>query len=977
MSGGRAATAPPVRLDVANERAWCGERLLDLTPKTFAILRHMVEHPDRLLTKDDLLAAVWGDTVVSEAALTSCIRDVRRALADSSREPRYIETVHRRGFRFIGPVAAPPAAMPPDAPLHDAPIVGRAAELVRLHALFASAHAGRRRLAFVTGEAGIGKTTLVDAFLAGLAAADGTRIGRGQCIEHYGPGEPFLPVLEALTRLARAAGGDLVVRALRQYAPSWLVQLPALLADDEVEAVQRRAQGATSDRSLRELCEALEAIGAVTPLVLVLEDLHWSDAATVDLLAVLARRRDAARLLVVGTYRPADAADRAHPLKSLAQELQAHGDCDVVALDLLGEDAVGDYVARRLAAPACATDLARLLHRNTGGNPLFLTAVVDDLIARGDLAEVDGRWTMSVPIDAVASDVPASLWQLIDSQIDRLAPEAQAVLAVASLAGAEFSSAVAEADGVEPRAAEACCAALARHGRFLRSLGAAEWPDGTVAGRYGFIHAFHRTVLASRVALGHRVGLHCRLGARLERAYGPRADEIAGELAMHFDAGRDLERALRYRVQAADNALRHYGHREAAQHARRAVELLETMPESTERLRQELVIQTMLGNSLIARDWADPRIATALGRAREVCEELGVTVEMSPILVGLFGYYITRGELAVARDLAAQIVTLAATTDDSALRLAAHNAAGMVAFYAGELETAVAESERGIACYDPAVHHPARSRVFRGRQVVGVSCLVHAAFAQWALGAVDRGVARMQDAVAAARASDHPLTLAFVCHFAGAFFAVLRDVEAADALGEEGIALSTEHGFELYASMAPFHRGWQRRDPDEIARGIAAYRAAGSGFGLPTHLALLAATYQEAGRMDDGLAVVADGLALSRETGMHYWDAELERLHGELVLRRGAAGEAAAAFERALTVARRQRARSLELRAATSLARLRQEQDRRDEARALLEPVYASFSEGGATADLRDAQRLLETLGGRAVGGRSRKRQDP
>jgi DNA-binding winged helix-turn-helix (wHTH) protein/predicted ATPase len=958
MSRGGSGVAAPVRLDVANERAWCGERLLELTPKTFAILRHLVEHPDRLLTKDDLLAAVWGDTVVSEAALTSCIRDVRRALADSSRAPRYIETVHRRGFRFIGPVAVS-ARTPSASPLAVADVaptmVGRDAERARLDALFAAASAGHRRVVFVTGEAGIGKTTLVDAFIAGLPG-DGTRVGRGQCIEHYGTGEPFLPVLEALARLARAPGGDVVVRALRQYAPSWLVQLPALLADDDVDVVQRRAQGATRDRSLRELGEALEAVAADAPLVVVLEDLHWSDAATVDLLAVVARRRDPARLLVVGTYRPADVAVGAHPLKPLTQELHAHNECDELALDFLGEGAVGDYVAQRLADPASA-ELARLLHRNTGGNPLFLTTVVDDLVSRGHLQEAEGRWTLSVPLDAVAADVPASLWQLIDKQVDRLAPDAQAVLAVASIAGAEFSSAVATADGIDALAAEASCADLARHGQFLRALGAAEWPDGTVAGRYGFIHAFHRTVLAARVALGHRVGLHCRIGARLERAYGALAGEIAGELAMHFEAGRDLGRAVRYRVQAADNALRHHGHREAVQHARRALEVVATMPESTERLREELAVQTMLGTALIGRGWADPEIATALGRARALCDELGATVELFPILIGLFGYYITRAELPVARELSEGIVAVAVTADDSAIRLSAHNAAAMVAFYAGELATAVGEAERGMRIYDPVLHHPHREPLFRGRQVVGVSCIVHSAWAMWMLGSVDRAAARMHEAVALARTIDHPLTLAFACQFASAFFAILRQAEVANPLGAEGIRLSTEHGFELYASLAPLYRGWEEGNADEMRRGVEAYRAMGARFGLPTHLGMVAAAYAAEDRPEEGLAVVADAVAMASETGVHYWDAELERLRGELVLLHGAADEAQVAFRRALDVARAQGARSLALRAATSLARVRGGRD--DEARTLLAAAYDAFTDGFDTADLREARQLL------------------
>jgi len=975
MSDARAGDRPAVRIEPENQRAWCGERLLDLTPKAFAILRHFVEHPERLLTKDDLFAAVWGDTVVSEAALTSCIRDLRRALADTSRAPRYIETVHRRGFRFIGPIGpARRVATARSKEVGRSPtLVGRDAELARLHALFETAIGGRRQLVFVTGEAGIGKTTLVEAFLAGLDAGDELRIARGQCVEQYGTGEAYLPVLEALARLARGPRGEPIVRALRQYAPTWLAQLPAVLTDAELEAVQRRAHGTTRDRMLRELAEALDVLSVEVPLVLVLEDLHWSDSATVDLLAMFARRRDPARILILATYRPADVAVASHSLKPVKQELQAHGDCEELALDFLGERAVGDYLAGRFPGASFAPTLTRLLHRNTSGNPLFLVNVVDHLIARGHLREADGRWELSVPIADIASDVPDTLWQLVDKQIERLTSDEQAVLAVASVAGAEFSAALATVDAIDAHTAEACCAALARRGQFLRAMGASEWPDGTVAGRYAFIHALYRNVLYARVSIGHRVGLHLRIGARLERAHGRHAADIAGELAMHFEQGRDLERAVRYRTQAADNALRHHGHREAADHARHALELLQAIPESPERIKQELAIQTILGAALIARGWTAPEVARTYARARELCSRTGVaTPDLFPVLGGLFGFYMTRAELRVARDLADQISSLASATKVTALVLGAHNAAGMVAFHAGDFGAALAEMEGGMAIYDPREHDPNQAPAFWGGHNTGVSCAVHGAWSLWALGYPMRAAALMQQALDWARTADHPFTLTFACHFAASLHECRRDVEAARELVDEAIAHSTEHGFELFVSLGAVHRGWLLGDAAEIRSGVTAYRNTGSGFGVPTYLGLLAEAYEKHDQPDEGLAVVAEALAISDASGARYWDAELRRLQGALALRRGTSrraspanqAEAESSFRGAIEIAQRQRAKSLELRATTSLSRLWQSQGNIREARGVLSEAYAWFGEGFDTADLRDAKALLDQLDG-------------
>jgi len=362
MSRRGPAEPPAIRIEAENEWAWCGERRLELTPRVFAVLRHLVEHAHRLVTKDDLLATVWRDTIVSDAALASSIRDLRRALRDSAGSPRYIATVHRRGFRFIGPIAPPApslsshvaglpaagAAMPPSAIVSPGPVTlaGREAEIARLHAALDRATNGQRQLVFVTGEPGIGKTALVEAFLSRISGDRAIRIARGQCVEQYGAGEAYLPVLEALGRLGRASG-DRVVHVLRQFAPTWLMQLPSLLMDEDLEAVQRRAQGATRDRMLRELLDAFDALSADELLVLVLEDLHWSDSSTIDLLAGLARRREAARLLVLGTYRSADVAATLHPLGSVKQELSIHGQCEEMPLEFLSVPAVREFLSVR------------------------------------------------------------------------------------------------------------------------------------------------------------------------------------------------------------------------------------------------------------------------------------------------------------------------------------------------------------------------------------------------------------------------------------------------------------------------------------------------------------------------------------------------------------------------------------------------------------------------------------------------------
>lgn len=837
MKRSRTSDAPAVRIETENEWAWCGEEKLQLMPRTYAVLRHLVEHAGRLITKDELLGAVWRDAVVSEAALTSCIRDLRRALGDSPQAPRYIETVHRRGFRFIGPIAGPtpsPSApvaredgAAPARPLPVTPtLVAREAELARLHELLDRALDRERQIVFVTGEPGIGKTALIEAFLGQIAARAPLRVGRGQCVEQYGAGEAYLPLLEALGRLGREAQGEEIVEVLKRHAPTWLVQLPALLRDEELEAVQRRALGATRERMLRELVEGLDALTVDSPLVLVLEDLHWSDSATIDLLAMLARRREASRLLVLATYRPADVAASAHPLKAAKRELELHGRCEEIPLEFLGVDAVAEYLSRRFAGERWPVELPRMLHRRTSGNPLFLVNTIDDLVARGQLRELEGRWKLAVPLEDLTIDAPETLWQMVEQQIDRLTPEEQEMLAIGSVAGAEFSAAIATVDGIDAQHAERLCEDLARRGQFVRAAGVAEWPDGTVAGRYAFIHALYQHVLHARVPVGHRVGLHLRTAERLEQAHGARAREIAGELAMHFAEGRDFARGARYHREAGETALHQHGYREAADHLTRALDLLLVLPDTQERRQQELTLRMLLGSALTALDGhATPAVEETYARVRELCERVEDTERLFRVLPGLGWFYLVRGSLAAARDVGRRLLAMAESTGDTAIRLAAHNTQGVAAFYGGEFEEALPHLERGSELYDPGAHGPTDSSALRLVVDSGLSCVVHAAWTQWALGRPTSAAVRMRDALARIRASGHPFSLAHAFRSAAAFHHCLRERDAMREHAESAVAMGTRHGFRSVGMAASFHLGWLRVEQGREEEGVALMRA--------------------------------------------------------------------------------------------------------------------------------------------------------
>jgi predicted ATPase len=580
------------------------------------VLRYLVERPGQLVTKDELLAAVWAGTVVSEAALTKGVHELRQALNDDAHAPRYIATVHRRGLRFLALVtsstqpvrrravrgqrrpASPPHHRPPTPAL-----VGRDAELAQLWGWSEQALRGARQMVFVTGEAGIGKTTVVDALVQRLAREQRVWVARGQCIEYYGQGEPYMPVLEALEQLGRGPARLRLVPLLRQYAPTWLVQLPGLLRGSERARLERQVQGAGQARMLRELATALDVLSARQGLVLWLEDLQWSDVSTLDVLAMLGRRQAPARLLVLGTYRPVDVLVRDHPLKGVKQELQGHGQCQELALDFLSAAAVQAYLVRRF--PGLGQDagglrrLAQFVHQRTDGNALFMVNMVEYVVQQGVLREVEGQWALHGQMGDVAGGVPESLQQMIEHHFAYLQPAEQRLLEVASVEGVEFSTA-AVAAGLETAAdtVEEGCEGLVRRQHFVRASRTEAWPDGTVVGHYRFIHGLYQEVVYRRVPAGRRARLHQAIGARKEAGYGDRAPEIAAELALHFARGRDYGQAVRYYRQTGARALAGSAYREAVRYLEQALAALAYLPPDRATLEQAVDLRGDLSAAL-------------------------------------------------------------------------------------------------------------------------------------------------------------------------------------------------------------------------------------------------------------------------------------------------------------------------------------------------------------------------------------------
>ena len=663
-------------LDRANALLWrAGGRVL-LRPKPFAVLCCLVERAGELVTKEDLLDIVWSNLHVTESSLSVSINALRLALGDNSKSPRFVETVPRRGYRFFAPVAVDANPEPATAPNPQIfpPIrsarrrwwVGRESALRTMELRLDQAARGQRQIVFVTGEAGIGKTTFAEMLTDRVSGRNvGVLIGR--CIEHFGADEAFLPLNEALSDACAGPNGPSLLRRLRDCAPTWLDQLPGHIEGRDRAALQSEVFGASRERMLREFCELVEALSQERPWIIIIEDLHWSDYATLDVVSRLAQRTQPAAAMFVATYRPGDAAAGDHPTRAVHQELQIHGRCSELALDRLSLAEVEQYLILRFGAAELARALAPMILRRTGGHPLFVVSLVDYSVNQGEILKVNGCWRLAPGKTVLQDGMPSDLHAMIARQIDRLTPEEQRLLEAASAAGIEFSAA-AVAGGMNRDAAEAeeACEELARKGQVLSAAGVAEWPDGTVSGRYGFLHALYQEVLYQRLAPGRRVLLHRQIGATLERGYGARTSEIAAVLALHFEEGRDFTRAVRYLAEAADSSIKRFGNQEAATYLTRALGLVERLPPGEDRLSVRL-------NLLNKRGWVRRSAGDLPGALADIAvmvacaaEANHPTVEVTGLMdLSQFGLYVDRSRCL---ELAHRALVKSEALDDEVMK---------------------------------------------------------------------------------------------------------------------------------------------------------------------------------------------------------------------------------------------------------------------------------------------------------------------
>lgn len=879
-------------------------------------------------------------------------------------DPRFTQLLQRIG---LAPVAVPGIRA---VPLRRK-TVGRESERAQLRDAFEAARARGGLLVGVAGEPGLGKTTLVDEFLGELSArADAPTVARGRCSERLAGTDAYLPILEALDGLLHGDDRDGFVSMLRSIAPTWYAQVVPLASDDSSAArLLADVKNASQERLKREFTALVTALARRRPLVLFLDDIHWADVSTIDLLAYAAGRFDAVRALIVATYRPSDLALARHPFAALKLDLEGRGLAREIALAFLSRDDVVQYLALQCPGHRFPAELAGLVHARTEGNALFIVDLVRYLRDRGVLVETDGAWTMRQALAEVERELPASVRSVIQRKLDRLPDDDRRLLGAASVQGPDFDSAiVAQALGREATEAEERLDQLERLHGLVRHTGEHALPDGTINVRYRFVHVLYQNALHEALAPSRRASLSGAVAEALLRHAAGRTADIASTLALLFEAARDGDQAVRFFALAAEHAAALSASHEVVALARRGLALLEKLPASADRTRRELGLLLSLGPALTALDgWSAPDVEHTYARARDLCEGAADTPEVFQALWGFSSLYYVRAEFHTARNIGERLLSLANRLGGAELRLYAHFGFGATLFNLGELVTSRAHLEECIGLYDPHQH---RELALQYSEDAGSGARGYLGFLLTLLGYVEQGSRATDESLALARGLLLPFNLVYALTCAMMSHLFRRDFFHVQLCAEETIALTERHGFMMLNPYARFFRGRALAGLGRAEEGIAQMRTAlrdlyGSG-AVGVHrtdsFAALADACGLAGQLDEAFDAIENALRAVEQHSERYFEAEIYRIKGELLLARNPAdaAEPARCFLHAMDVARRQQAKLLELRAAVSLGRLWRTQGRAAEAHDLVAGVYGWFTEGFDSADLLAARAFLD-----------------
>jgi len=844
------------------------------------------------------------------------------------------------------------------------PLVGRDDEIGLLLRRLAQSKDRHGQAVLISGDAGIGKSALAE-----TVGAQAKKEGFTRTTFRFSPyytNSALYPVIEHIKRLCRWEAGDSPYTKLAKLEQilanyNWaakakeVVPLFAALVSLQLPEGRYPPLNLTPQEQKQRTLDALVAWtleeAERRPIFDLWDDLHWADPTTLELLGLLMDQTATASLLIVMTFRP-----------EFIPPWPTRSHMTPITLSGLEPPAIEAMVTRLAGGKALPTEVVRHIVKKTDGVPLYVEELTKVILGSALLREETDRYDLTGPLSAVA--IPATLQESLTARLDRL-PKLREVAQLGAVLGREFAyemlKAIAPMDEAELQDGLSQLVGaelLYQRGRPPRAT-------------YSFKHALIEDAAYQSLLKRTREQCHRQVADILETRFPETVETQPELLAHHHTEANSPQTAVEYWLKAGQQAVHRFADREAVGHLKKGLGVLLTLPDTPERARLELTLQTSLGPALMAiKGYAAPEVGNAYRRARDLCQELKEITQLFPVLWGLWMYHLVRAEHEAANELTKQILGVAQTTGDPDLALEAHFAVGLSAFYCGDLLSAREHLEQTISAYDPERHKGLASAY--GGLDPGVCCSEYVAWTLWLLGYPDQALKRTDEAQSLVKRVGNLYTQArslywdsLVRQFTGQWDVLRERIEVA-------ISMATEHGFAIVLGVGPIMRGWAlvaegraEEGIGQISQGLERYRATGAGFQLPHLLTSLIEAYKKLEQPEEGLTALAEAQALVEKTGERYYEAELQRLKGELLLIQSPddPAEAETCFHNALEIAGRQHAKSLELRTAISLARLWQRQGKKGDARQLLNDVLAWFTEGLDTADLRDAQALLNELG--------------
>ncbi|HZK77796.1 MAG TPA: protein kinase [Gemmatimonadaceae bacterium] len=854
-------------------------------------------------------------------------------------------------------------------------VVGRELEKTALREEFAAAASGRAAMVCVSGEPGIGKTTLVEDFLSDLLRTSAHLVARGRCSERLAGAEAFLPILDALEDLLSEDPGGAIRTAFQTHAPSWTRQVAPFDT-----GAGPAAPPASQERLKREVAAFLSAICAMQPLVLFIEDIHWADRSTVDLLAYINTRLSHDRLFTIVTFRPSELQLAQHPFLALKLDLQTRGIARELPLAFLTENEVRALLALKFPGSAFPAELSRMIHSRTEGNPLFVADVAQYLRTKDVVRESGGVWSVVGSLPDLERELPESMRSMVQRKIGQLSELDSQLLVAASVQGHSFdSSVISAALERDPAQVEERLDELERVYTFVLRRDEYEYPDGTLTTRYRFVHVLYQNALYASLSVSRKVQLSKAIGEALLKANKGVPGPVAAELGFLFETAREADRASEYFAVAARNAARVFAIQEAAVLARRGLAMLAKVEESPERKNRELSLQSVLGTSLAAsQGYAAPEVLVAMARARVLAEELGKQPQLAPVIWGLFAYYLVSGDIPEARSMADQYLRWAEAIGDPLILVGAHCAEGICQLYVGNIPASREHCELAATFYDRD-QRPAYHTMYR--MDPGVFFQSERARSLWLLGMPDTALTARDAALELGAESPDPRSLAFAMLFGGVLHQLRREADKTLEYTTKCIEICDEHGIAQERVWAMAIHGWALAftgHPDEgvkeIEASIAIQRSRHAELNLTFALRQLAEALNKRGSYEMGREAAREGLQISERHGEVASKVELYRIMGESVrelareadldhaewaTRSGSTVSPEACFRAAVDLAKKQGAKSFELRAAIAMAYEMEARGHGNQAREIIRELRAQFTEGLDTKDLRDADGFL------------------